>query len=82
MLRRSITLMKYLSEGKVVLPVVSLKFPYHSPYYYTFIYVVDRRAILYVASRDRSGEDYCRMQHHPGKLGSSHSTYNSFSLAT
>lgn len=82
MFQRSVILMKYLSEGKGVLPVVSLKFPYHSPYYYTFIYVVDRREILYVASRDTSGENYRRMQHHPGQLGSRHSTYNSFSLAT
>lgn len=82
MFQRSVILMKYLSEGKGVLPVVSLKFPYHSPYYYTFIYVVDRREMLYVASRGTSGENYLRMQHHPGQLGSRHSTYNSFSLAT
>lgn len=82
MLQRSVALTKYLSEGKGVLPVVSLKFPYHSPYYYTFIYVVDRRTILYAASRDRSGENYRRMRHDPGQLGSCHSTYNSFSLAT
>lgn len=81
-LQRSVIPTKYLSEGKGDLPVVSLKFSYHSPCYYAFIYVVDRREILYVASRDTSGENYRRMQHHPGQLGSRHSTYNSFSLAT